>query len=148
MLEDKLMNDYKEAIKAKDSIKSSALSFLRSQLKYVAIEKRTEKLEDADCIAVIKKSIKQHQDSIDQFTKGNRMDLVEKEQKELDILKSYIPAQMPVEELKKIIEEVIAATGAASMKDMGKVMKEVTANAAGKADSKLISDLVREKLSK
>ena len=146
MLEDKIMGDYKEAMKAKDAVKASILSFLRSQFMNVRIEKKKDKLDDADVIPVIKKLIKQHQDSIEGFKAGNRQDLVDKETRELEILRSYLPEELTPEQLKGIIEEVIAATGATSIKDMGKVMKEVTAKAAGRADGKLMSDLVKEKL--
>jgi pyruvate ferredoxin oxidoreductase alpha subunit len=104
------------------------------------------KLDDADCVIVIKKLIKQHQDSIEQFTKGSRLDLVDKETKELEILKSYLPQELGPDELKKFIEEAILSTAAASMKDMGKVMKEVMAKTAGACDNKLASDLIRQRL--
>lgn len=147
-LEEKILNDYKEAMKNKDNIKSSTLSFLRAEMMNVAIEKRKKVLDDPEVIAVIKKHIKQHQDSIEQFGKGNRQDLVDKESKELEILRSYLPAELPPEEIKKIIEEVIAVTAAQGMKDMGRVMKEVNTKIAGRADGKLVSDLVRERLNK
>jgi uncharacterized protein YqeY len=92
--------------------------------------------------------VKQHEDSIEQFTKGNRPDLVEKEKKELEILKAYLPEELSPEVIKKIIEEAVTATGAIGIKDMGKVMKEVNAKVAGKADGKTVSDLVKERLSK
>jgi len=148
MLEEKIFNDYKEAMKNRDTLKSSALSFLRASLINVAIEKKKKNLDDNDCIAVIKKQIKQRQDSIEQFQKGNRQDLADKESKELEILKSYLPAELSSDEIKKIIEDAILSTGASDIKDMGKVMKEVTAKIAGRADGKLVSDLVRERLSK
>ena len=148
MLEEKIFNDYKEAMKNRDTLKSSALSFLRAAMINVAIEKKKKNLDDNDCIAVIKKQVKQRQDSIEQFQKGNRQDLADKETKELEILKSYLPPELTVEEIKKIIEEAIALTGAQDMKDMGKVMKEITAKIAGRADGKLVSDLVKERLSK
>jgi len=148
MLERKIFNDYKEAMKNRDTLKSSALSFLRASLINVAIEKKKKNLDDNDCIAVIKKQIKQRQDSIEQFQKGNRQDLADKETKELEILKSYLPPELTVEEIKKIIEEAVALTAAQDMKDMGKVMKEITAKIAGRADGKLVSDLVRERLTK
>jgi len=148
MLEGKIFNDYKEAMKNKDTVKSSTLSFLRAEVINVAIEKKKKALDDNEVITVIKKQTKQRQDSIEQFQKGNRLDLADKETKELEILKSYLPPELPAEEIKKIIEETIALTGAQDMKDMGKVMKEVTAKIAGRADSKLVSDLVRERLSK
>ena len=148
MLEEKILNDYKNAMKDKDTLKSSTLSFLRAELMNLAIEKKKKALEDIDVIAVIKKQIKQHQDSIEQFTKGNRQDLADKETRELGILKSYLPAELPAEEIKKIIEEVITVTGAAGPKDMGRVMKEANAQIAGRADGKLVSDLVKESLNK
>jgi len=148
MLEEKIFNDYKEAMKNRDTLKSSVLSFLRAAMMNTAIEKKKKNLDDNDAIAVIKKQIKQRQDSIEQFQKGNRQDLADKESKELEILKSYLPAELSSDEIKKIIEDAILSTGASGIKDMGKVMKEVTAKIAGRADGKLVSDLVRERLSK
>ena len=128
MLEEKIMNDFKEAMKNKDAIKSSALSFLRSEMMNAAIDKRKKNLDDSEIISVIKKQIKQRQDSIEQFEKGNRMDLADKEKRELEILKSYLPEQLSAEAVTAAVKEVITAVGAQGMKDMGKVMKEVTAN--------------------
>jgi uncharacterized protein YqeY len=147
VLEEKILADYKEALKSKDALRSSALSFLRSQMMNAAIEKRKKSLDDPEVIAVIKKQIKQRQDSIEQFKKGNRLDLAEKETKELDILQSYLPAQIGEEEIKKVIEEAVAQTGAAGIKDMGKVMKEVLAKTGGQADGKIVSELVKARLS-
>ncbi len=148
MLEEKILNDYKEAMKKRDTLKSSVLSCLRADIMNTALAKKKNNLDDNEVLSVIKKQVKQHQDSVEQFAKGNRPELAEKEKKEMDILKSYLPPEMPAEEINKIIEEVIAATGAVGMKDMGKVMKEVNANIAGKADAKTVSDLVRDKLTK
>ncbi len=147
MLEEKILNDYKEAMKSRDSLRTSVISCLRAEFMNVAIAKKKDKLDDNDIIAVIKKQMKQRDDSIDQFIKGNRPELAEKEKKEQEILKVYLPAQMSVGEVKRIVEEVIAATAAVDIKDMGKVMKEVNSKIAGKADGKLVSDLVRQKLS-
>ena len=148
MLEEKILNDYKEAMKSRDALKSSTLSFLRAEMINLAIAKKKKVLDDNDTIAVIKKQIKQRQDSIAQFSKGNRQDLADKESKELEILKAYLPPELPTEEIKKIIEEAVALTAAQGMKDMGKVMKEAGAKIAGRADGKLVSDLVRERLNK
>jgi len=148
MLEDTIFSDYKESMKAKDTLKSAVLNFLRAEMINVAMVKNKPKLDDNDCLAVIRKQIKARQDSIEQFTKGNRLDLADKETKELAILKSYLPQELPQEEIKKIIEEAILSTAAQGMKDMGRVMKEVTAKIAGRADAKLTSDLVRERLLK
>jgi len=148
MLEEKIINDYKEAMKARDNIKSTMLSTIRAEMMNLAIAKKKDKCDDNDIISIFRKQVKQHDDSIDQFTKGNRMDLVEKEKKELEILKAYLPAELAPEAIKKVIDEVITATGAVGIRDMGKVIKEVNAQLAGKADGKTVSELVRERLSK
>jgi len=147
MLSDRITEDYKQAMKNREAIKVSTLSFLRSQIKYVIIEKKVEKVEDTDVIAVIKKQIKQRQESIVQFEKGGRQDLVDKERAEVDVLKGYLSEEMSLEEVRAIVAQVIQETGAASIKDMGKVMKEVLAKVAGGVDGKIVSDCVKEKLS-
>jgi uncharacterized protein YqeY len=148
MLEEKILNDYKQAMKDKNILKVSVLSFLRAELLNSAIAKKKKNLEDSECINVIRKQVKARQDSIEQFKKGARLDLADKETKELEILKSYLPEELAPEEIKKIIEEAINATAAQGLKDMGKVMKEVNVKVAGKADGKLVSDLVKERLTK
>lgn len=146
-LEEQIDKDYIQAMKARDTARSSALSFLRSQIKYARIELKTERVEDKEVIVVLKKQIKQRQDSIDQFTQGGRTDLVAKEEQELAVLKSYLPAEMSAQEISSIIKEVIKTTGAASIKDMGKVMKEAGVQLAGRADNKMVSELVKAELS-
>lgn len=146
MLEDRIMADYKESMKVRDQIRTQTISFLRSEMKYHAIDKKKDKLDDADVAVVLKKLIKQRQDSIQQFEQGNRMDLVEKERKELAILKAYLPEELSEAEVLKIVEGCIADLGSVTMKDMGRVMKEAMAKAQGKADGKLLSDIVRKKL--
>lgn len=148
MLEEKILNDYKEAMLKKDALKSSVLSFLRAEMINVAFAKKKNKLDDGEVVAVVKKQIKQRQDSIEQFTKGNRLEMAEKEKKEMEILKSYLPPEMSEEEIKGIIEEAVLETAAQDIKDMGKVMKEVKEKISGRADGKLVSDLVRQKLTK
>ncbi|MDE2027646.1 MAG: GatB/YqeY domain-containing protein [Candidatus Omnitrophica bacterium] len=147
-LEDKISQDYVQAMKARDTLTSSVLSFLRAQIKNVKVDKRLEAVADEEVLGVIKKQVKQRLDSIAQFKAGARADLADKEEKELNILKKYLPPEMSAEQLKAIIEEVIAAHGAASMKDMGKVMKDVLARAAGQADNQTVSALVKERLAK
>lgn len=146
-LEQQIDKDYIQAMKDRDSVRSSAISFLRSQIKYARIELKTDKVEDKDIIAVIKKQIKQRQDSIEQFRQGGRTDLVGKEETELGILKSYLPAEMSEADIRKIIQDVIKSSGASSIKDMGKVMKEAGAQLAGRADNKLVSEIVKSELS-
>ncbi len=147
MLEEKILNDYKEAMKSKDTVKSSILSFLRAEVMSAALKKNKNNLDDAEIIVVIKKQIKQHEDSIQQFSAGNRQDLVEKETKELTILKAYVPPELSPEEVKKVVAQAIVDCAAGGPRDMGKVMKEVLAKTGGQADAKLVSDMVREKLS-
>lgn len=146
MLEERILNDYKEAMKARDTLKSSTLSFLRADMLNQATSKKKDKLDDLEIIVVIKKQIKQRQDSIEQFTKGNRLEMAEKEKKELEILKIYLPAELSAEEIKAVIEEAVVSTGASGIKDMGKLMKELTLRIAGRADGKLVSELVKQRL--
>ncbi len=147
MLEEKILNDYKEAMKSRDTLKSSVLSFLRADMLNQATAKKKDKLDDSEIIVVIKKQIKQRQDSIEQFTMGNRLEMAEKEKKESEILKGYLPPELSVEQIKTLIEEAVVLTGASSIKDMGRLMKELTIKIAGGADGKLVSDLVRQRLS-
>ncbi|MFH0918663.1 MAG: GatB/YqeY domain-containing protein [Candidatus Omnitrophota bacterium] len=147
MLVEKIFNDYKEAMKAHDTLKSSVLSFLRADMLNQATAKKKDKLDDAEVILVIKKQIKQRQDSIQQFTSGGRPEAAEKEKKESQILKAYLPEELSVSQIKSLMEEAIVATGASGIKDMGRLMKELAVKIAGQADGKLVSDLVRERLS-
>jgi len=146
MLEEQISKDYVQAMKSRDKVKSSTLNFLRAQMKNVIIDKKVEKLEDAQVISIIKKQVKQRQDSIEQFGKGGRQDLVDKEKAELDILQSYLPEEMTEEEIKGFVAEAIKETGAGNIKDMGNVMKIVLPKVAGKADNKLVSDVVKKTL--
>jgi len=114
-LEVKIASDYKESMKARDTARTAALTFLRSEMKYAAIDKKKEKLEDADIIVVIKKLVKQRRDGMAQFEKGGRMDLVEKEKAELALLEAYLPPALPEADVARIVDEVVAATGAASI---------------------------------
>ncbi len=146
MLGEKILTDYKEAMKAKDGIRSSTLSFLRAELLNAAIARKKDSLDDAEIIAVIQKQIKQRQDAIAQFRAGNRSDLADKEAAEVAVLQAYLPPQLGEAELKKIIAEVVASSGAAGMGAMGAVMKEVSQRTAGRADGKKVSELVRAHL--
>ena len=149
MLEEKILADYKQAMKDKDALRSSVLSFLRASLKNLAIDKRKEALLDEEVISIIKKQIKQRQDSIEQFKQGGRTDLVDKETKEKEILESYLPEQLSEDKIRAIVEEIITSFGSVvSMADMGKLMKETMAKAGSGADGKMVSDIVRARLQK
>lgn len=146
MLEEKILNEYKEAMKNRDTLKSSTLSFLRADIMNAAVAKKKKALDDDEVLSVVRKQIKARQDSIEQFTKGMRPDLAAKEESELAILKSYLPAELPVDEISRIITQAVSLTGAQGIKDMGKVMKEVQAVIAGRADARLVSDMVKKRL--
>jgi len=148
MLEERIFKEYQEAMKARDALKISVLSFLRSEILNTALAKKKNSLTDEEIIAVIRKQIKARQDAVAQFINGNRQDLADKETKEIEILKTYLPPELPPEELNRIIEEVVVEAAAKDIKDMGRVMKEVSLRVAGRAEGKLISDLVRQRLIK
>ncbi len=147
-LAEKIDADIKEAMKARDAIKLSTLRMLKAGMKNLEIEKKAEKLEDKDVMGIISRQVKQHKDSIDGFTKGNRQDLVDKETSELKILESYMPKMMSADDLKIIVKSAIAAVGAKGRADMGKVMKAAMEEAKGAADGKMLSQMVSEELAK
>lgn len=146
-MKEQILSDMKTAMKARDTDTVSALRLVNSALKNKEIEVRPEQLTDQDVISVIKKLSKQRKDSIEQFQKAGRDDLVANEQKELSVLEKYLPEQMGEEEIKKIVDACIGELGASSMKDMGKVMGAVTAKTQGAADNKLVSQIVKASLS-
>ncbi len=145
-LKDRLKNDLKEAMKSKDTFKRDVVRFLMSAIKQVEVDERRE-LSDEDIQRIIQKSVKQREDAASQYKEGGREDLFEKEMKEAEILKSYLPKQLSDEELRAIIEETIKEVGASSMKDMGKVMGAVIKKTVGQADGKRINAIVKELLS-
>ena len=145
-LEEQINKDYIQAMKDRNSAKSSTLSFLRAQIKNVRIEAKSDQVADEEVVKVIKKQIKQRQDSIAQFQQGGRQDLADKEIAELSILKSYLPEEMGEDQVRAIITATIQEVGAKSANDMGKVMKALMPKVAGKADNKLVSDLVKKLL--
>lgn len=147
MLENKIYQDYVEALKSKNKVKSEFLSFIRAQLKNAAIDLKKDKLDDNEALSVIKKQQKRLNDSKESILSSKREDLLQQVEKEITLLNQYLPEPMSDAELTKIIEKIIADTQSSSMKDMGKVMKEVLAQTGAKADSKTVSSLVKMKLS-
>jgi uncharacterized protein YqeY len=141
-------SDLKDAMRAKDAARLGVLRMLKSALKYGAIDKSgaDAELGDADAVQVIRKQVKQRQDSIESFEKGGRSELVEKEKAELAILNSYLPQQMSPDELAKVVGETIAETGATSKAQMGAVMKALQPKIAGRADGKTLSAEVQKQL--
>jgi len=145
-LEERLMDEMKQAMKSNDKSRLSTIRMIRTAVKNKEIELR-KRLEDEDIFKVIQGMVRKNEESIEQFKAGGRMDLVEKEQKEIETLKSFLPQPLSQEEILKIIDECIAETQASSLKDLGKVMKSVMPKLGGKADGKLINQLVKERLS-
>ncbi|KAL6761684.1 GatB/Yqey [Haematococcus lacustris] len=147
-LVDKLKADMKEAMKAKDQVRLDAIRFINAAIKSKEIELREKggSVTDAEVVQVLQKSAKQRRDSIDSYKAGGREDLVAKEEHELSIVESYLPVMMTAAEVEAIASEVIARLGASSVKDMGKVMAEVKLQAQGRADNKVVSDVVKAKL--
>ncbi|MBS1243270.1 MAG: hypothetical protein H6R44_1025 [Nitrospirae bacterium] len=144
-LRDQIDVDIKSAMKSGAKDKVSALRMLSAALKNKQIEKRAP-LVDGEIVDTVRSLIKQRRDSIEQFAKGGRQDLVDKEAAEVAVLEVYLPQQMAREEIEKIVREVIAQTGALGAKDMGKVMKALVPLLAGRADNKLVSELVKSSL--
>jgi len=148
MTKQQLKDELKQAMLAKDSEKTSTLRMTISALGYYEIEKGGAGYEatEEDVETVLQKQAKQRRDSIEQFKAGNRPELAEKEAKELELLESYLPKQMDEEEVKKLVDEAVAQTGATTQADMGKVMGALMPKVKGKADGGLVSKIVREKL--
>lgn len=142
MLTDQINADLKQAMLAKDAARLATLRLLKSAIEYHKIEKKQETLTDADVTGVIKKQIKQRQDSIEGFTKGGRADLVATETAELTVLKSYLPEELSPAQVEALVKEAIAELGATTRAEMGKVMKAVQTKTAGRADNRQVSQLV------
>ncbi len=140
------MADVKSAMVSKDTIKLNTLRFLQSAIKNKEIELRPNPITADDVMSVIKKIVKQRKESIEQFTTAGRQDLVDQETAELKVMEAYMPAQLSKEQIEKLVADVIAATGAKSIKDMGTVMKEAQARSGGQADGKLLSEIIKARL--
>jgi uncharacterized protein YqeY len=140
-LTEKVRADMTEAMKAQQKERLSTLRMLQSALKNEQINVGHE-LSDEEAMSVIRKAVKQRQDSIEQYTNAGRTELADKERSELDLLRTYLPAELSAEELESGIQEIIASTGATSKKDLGRVMKEATARYKGRVDGKKVQEVV------
>ena len=140
-LTEKIRTDLTAAMKAQEKEGLSTLRMLQSSLKNEQINLGHE-LSDEEAMSVIRKAVKQRQDSIEQYSNAGRTELADKERAEMELLKTYLPAEMSEAELEAGLREIIASTGAQSKKDMGKVMKEATAKYKGRADGKKIQEVV------
>jgi uncharacterized protein YqeY len=140
-LTERIRAELTQSMKARDAARTSTLRLVQSALKNEQIEKGHE-LSDEEAIAVVRRAVKQRQDSIEQYTTGNRADLADKERAELRILETYLPQQMSAADVERAVQDAIAATGATSKKDSGKVMKEVMAKHKGELDGKTVQEIV------
>ena len=148
-LEERVDADLKDAMRARDATKLGVLRMLKSAMKYAAIEKSGAEAEisEAEAVQVIRKQVKQRQDSIESFEKGGRPELAAKEKEELSVLSGYLPEQMATEELTKIVRDTIAELNATSKAQMGAVMKALQAKISGRVDGKTLSQEVQKQLS-
>ncbi len=145
-LKERITEDMKSAMRAGEKDRLATIRFVLAALKQREVDERIV-LDDSQVLAAIEKLIKQRKESISQFEAGGRADLVAKESAEMAILQTYLPAQLSDAELDALIAEAIASTGAATIKDMGKVMGIVKAKAQGKADMSAVSARIKQKLS-
>ena len=141
-LQERVQQELKAAMLAKEAGRVAALRMLKSALGYAQIERQTEHLPDADVVAIVLKEIKKRRDSVEQFTKGGRPELADQENKEIAVLESFLPRPLEPMELEQLVRETIRETGATSRKEMGAVIKAAQAKAAGRADGKTISSVV------
>ena len=146
-LYEKIQPDLKKALKEKEAIKLSTLRFLLSAIRNREIElKKRGKLTDKEIIGVIRQQVKQRQESIEAYRAGKREDLASKEEEEMKILNTYLPQELSPEELEKIINQTIKEVKASGPADFGKVMGQVIKKAKGRAEGKMVAELVKEKL--
>ena len=141
-LKERITEDMKAAMRASEKERLSTIRMLQAAIKQREVDERIT-LDDAQVIAVLEKMVKQRRESIVQFEQGARTDLAEKEKQEIELLQGYLPAQLSSAEIDSLIREAIAATGAGSMRDMGKVMGAVKAQAAGRADMGAVSARIK-----
>ena len=140
--QDTLSQEIKAAMLAKDADRLSTLRLLKSAVGYAQMERKTETLSDGDFVAVVQKEVKKRRDAIEQYEKGGRLELAEKEKKEIPVLEGFLPKALSTEELEQLVKATIEELGATSKKEMGPVIKAVQAKAAGRSEGKTISALV------
>lgn len=145
-LKEQLFNDLKQAMKNKDTVKKEIVQIVRAGVLQIEKDNKIDNLDDDGVLAVISKEIKKINDVMPDFIKGGRQDLVDVANKKIELLKAYLPEQMSEDEIKAIVDDAIKSVGAVSMKDMGKVMGTVSAKTKGRADNKLVSDIVKNAL--
>lgn len=144
-LKEKLMEDLKSAMRNKEKRRKDTITMLRAAVKQREVDERIE-LADGDILAIVGKQVKQKRESIKDFQKASRIDLVEQAEEEIEILMAYLPEQLTEDEIDEIVREAIVQTGAASMRDMGRIMGVVMPKVKGKADGSLISQSAKKLL--
>lgn len=144
-IKDQLMQDLKEAMKNKEDVRKSVITLIRAAVKQREVDERVE-LSEEQVQDIIAKQLKQRRDSLEEFKKAGREDLIEQTQKEIEIITTYLPAQLSIEEIETLVDEAIAETGATSVKDMGKIMSVLNPRTKGRADGKVVNEVVRKKL--
>lgn len=144
-LKDRLMADMKTAMKARQKEKLTVIRSMRSAIRQAEIDGKTE-LNDDGVISIISKELKMRQDSLAEFQKGGRDDLVAKTKEEIAVIMPYLPEQLSEDAIKALVKDAVTKTGASSPKDMGKIMKLLMPEVKGKADGKLVNSIVREML--
>ena len=142
-LKDTIAHDLNDAMRARDETRKSALRMLTAALKNAEIDARGKPFGDAEAVTVVQKQVKQRRDSIEEFTRANRPDLAEKERAELAILETYLPLQASREEIETAARRIAAETGASGPRDIGKVMPVLVREFAGKADGRMVNEVVR-----
>lgn len=146
LLKERLMNDLKEAMKDKDIIRKNTVQMIRSAVLQFEKDNKTE-LDDSGVIDVIAKELKRRRDTLPEYEKSGRDDLIANMNREIEILLTYLPKQLTPEELEVIVADAIEEVGATSMKDMGKIMAAVMPKTKGRADGKMINEIVKARLS-
>lgn len=145
-MKEELLKALKEAMIAKDELKKNTITMLRAAILQTEKDEKRE-LAEQDIIQIVAREVKRRKESIEDFKKGGREDLVEQVEKEIEILSKYLPEQLSRDEVVKLVEKAVEKIGATSPKDMGKVMQELKPETDGKCDGKLLSEIVRERLS-
>lgn len=144
-LKQKLQEDLKSSMKNKDTVRKSVITLIRAAIKQYEVDNRQE-LGDEGVIDIISKQLKQRKDSLVEFEKAGREDLIEETKSEIQVLEEYLPQQLSEDELEQIVIQTIAEVGATSMKDMGKIMSTIKPKTAGRADGRKINELVKKNL--
>lgn len=144
-LAERLNNDMKQAMKNQDKFKLSVIRMIRSSIKNAEIDQRRE-LSEEEVLDIINRELKQRKDSLHEFQKAGRDDLVEQSQKEIEVIHEYLPAQLTEEEVKAIVQQTIQEVGASSKAEMGKVMGALMPKVKGRADGKLVNQIVQQSL--